>query len=136
VPDAPVSLANNAVVTSSTHIALTWSPAAFDGGSSVIDYRISFDTGTGTWITIADSLTNTAYTATGLTADTVYAFKVEARNIVGFSSESSPVSIRAAAIPNTPSAPTTTVNGSNVDITWTEPSDGGSPITAYIITIR
>jgi len=81
-------------------------------------------------------VTTTSYTATGLTADTVYAFKVEARNVVGFSAESSSVSIRAAAIPSTPAAPTTTRNGNNVDIAWTAPSNGGSAITAYTITIR
>lgn len=56
--------------------------------------------------------------------------------MVGFSSESSSVTIRAAATPGTPSAPTTTVNGNNVDISWTEPESSGSPITAYTITIR
>jgi len=131
-----VTLANDAAVTSATQIGLTWSAAAFDGASSIIDYRIQYDQGTGTWTQLVDGITTTSYTATGLTADTVYAFKVEARNVKGFSSESISFSIRAAAIPDTPSAPTTTVNGNNVDITWTEPGTGGSPITAYEITIR
>ena len=33
-------------------------------------------------------------------------------------------------------APTTVVNGLNVDITWVEPSNGGMPITAYRVFIR
>jgi len=131
-----VTLANDASITSATQVGLTWSAGTFDGASSIIDYRIQYDQGTGTWTQLVDGITTTSYTATGLTADTVYAFKVEARNVKGFSSESISFSIRAAAIPDTPSAPTTTVNGNNVDITWTEPGTGGSPITAYEITIR
>lgn len=136
VPDAPVTLANNAAVTASTQVGLTWSAGAFNGGSPIIDYKLSYDQGTGTWTQFADGITTTSYTVTGLTPDTVYAFKVEARNLIGFSLESVEVSVRAAGRPGKPSAPTTVVNGNNVDITWTSPITGGSPITAYIITIR
>jgi hypothetical protein len=115
---------------------LTWSAGAFDGASDVIDYRITYDQGTGTWTTLEETVTTTSYTATSLTADTIYAFKVEARNLVGHSVESSSISIRAAGVPYTPAAPTTTQNGVNVDIAWTAPFDGGSALTTYTITIR
>lgn len=81
-------------------------------------------------------MTTTTYTATGLTADTVYSFKVKARNIVGFSAESSSISIRAATVPITPIAPVTSIQGSSVRVTWTPPDNGGSPITAYRIEVR
>lgn len=129
-------MANDASLTSATQIRLTWSAGIFDGASPVIDYRITYDQGVGSWIQYANSVTATAFTATALNSDTVYSFKVEARNVIGFSSESASVSIRSAAIPDTPSAPTSTVNESNVDITWTAPYDGGSAITSYTITIR
>lgn len=135
-PDAPVTLANDAAITASTQIGLTWSAGAFDGASPIIDYRITFDQGTNNWVPLASSITLTSFTATDLTPDTVYAFKVEARNVQGFSPESSEFSVRAAAVPDTPSAPTTTVNGSNVQIGWTAPYNGGSAITSYTITIR
>jgi len=80
-----VALANDASITSATQVGLTWSAATFDGASAVIDYRIQYDQGTGTWTQLVDGITTTSYTATGLTADTVYAFKVEARNVKGFS---------------------------------------------------
>lgn len=48
----------------------------------------------------------------------------------------SAISVRAAAIPDTPVAPTTAINGNNVDFAWTAPYNGGSPITAYTVTIR
>ena len=38
LPDAPLNLANNAVITASGVIGLTWSPGVYDGGSPVIDY--------------------------------------------------------------------------------------------------
>ncbi len=43
VPDAPVSLANNAAATTATIIAMTWSPGASNGGTVIIDYRIYYD---------------------------------------------------------------------------------------------
>jgi len=38
VPDAPINLANNRAVTTSQNISFIWSPAAFDGGTAVLDY--------------------------------------------------------------------------------------------------
>lgn len=43
VPDAPVSLANDATVTSSTQVGLTWSAGAYNGGVAIDDYRVSYD---------------------------------------------------------------------------------------------
>lgn len=59
---------------------------------------------------------------------TVYSFRVEARNAYGYSAFSAEVSVLAATIPATPSAPTTTITGSWVTINWTEPATNGSPI--------
>ena len=45
--------------------------------------------------------------------------------------------MRAAARPSTPTAPTTSVvSNTGVVVTWVAPFNGGSPITAYSITIR
>lgn len=65
-------MSNDVAVTSATKIGLTWSAGAFDGASSVIDHRVSYDQGTGTWTVLTDGITTTSYSATGLTPDTVY----------------------------------------------------------------
>lgn len=41
-PDAPTTLANDVSLTSSTKIAMTWVAGAADGGTPVIDYRVSY----------------------------------------------------------------------------------------------
>jgi hypothetical protein len=67
----------------------------------------------------------------------MYNFKIEARTLVGFSEYSTEITIRAAAKPNTPAEPVTTVvSNTNVVITWAAPFNGGSPITSYTILIR
>jgi len=135
LPDAPVSLANNAAVTASGVIGLTWLPGAYDGGSPIIDYRLSYHESSGSFVVLATGVVPASYTATSLIADTIYTFKIESRNLIGYSVFSSEISIRAAARPSLPEAPTTQINGSNVDITWTSPYNGGSSVTSYSITI-
>jgi len=81
-------------VTDSAKIGLTWSPGSSDGGKPVIDYQISWDQGTGNYVVLASGVTTTNYTTKiTLTPGTVYKFKVESRNVVGFSAPSNEVSI-------------------------------------------
>ena len=136
IPDAPLSLANNIAITTSGVIGLTWSPGAYNGGSPVIDYQISYFTGTNSYTILASGVSTATYTVTSLTADTIYTFKIEARNLVGLSAFSSEVSIRASAIPDNPIAPTSTmISNTFVVITWTPPNNRGSSITSYTISI-
>jgi hypothetical protein len=43
VPDAPVNLLNDGVVTSDLSIRFTWETGALDGGVPVLDYLIYYD---------------------------------------------------------------------------------------------
>jgi len=43
VPDAPRNLANNPSLTSNSIISFTWSDGASDGGTPILDYRITYD---------------------------------------------------------------------------------------------
>ena len=71
---------------------------------------------------------------TGLQSDTAYTFTVIATNSVGNSlASSASSSITATTVPNKPSAPTATAQGSAAtdDVSWTAPATGGSAITSY-----
>lgn len=73
---------------------------------------------------------------TGLTEANLYSFKVSARNVYGASDFSSSVIILSAETPEKPAAPTTLFVGSDIVISWSDPSSGGSPITSYQILIQ
>jgi hypothetical protein len=101
VPDAPISLLNDASVTSTTQIKFAWSNGASNGGQSIVDYRITYDQSTGNYVTLATGVTERfTTTVVPITAGASYKFKVEARNSVGYSSFSSVVTILAAEIPD------------------------------------
>ncbi len=86
-PTAPSNLAAGAVT--ETTVALTWSASTDDVGVAGYDvYR-----GTG----LAGSTLGTSFTATGLAADTLYAFSIRARDAAGnVSAASNEVSVRTA----------------------------------------
>jgi hypothetical protein len=66
-PDAPISLLNNAAITTGYQVGLEWSDGAYNGGSAVIDYQVSFKTSVGTEYTIFQSnILPKAITVTGL----------------------------------------------------------------------
>jgi len=50
VPDAPVSLLNDPTITTDKVIKFTWADGASDGGTPVIDYTVSYDQGTNTFV--------------------------------------------------------------------------------------
>jgi len=130
IPTPPQSLANNAAVTASGTVGLTWSAPSSNGGSPIIDYQVSYKTGTSAFTVLATGITTTSHTASGLTPDFIYTFKVAARSLVGLSQDSTEASVRAAAIPSVPAAPTTTVNTNvSVTISWAAPHNGGSAIS-------
>lgn len=76
------------------------------------------------------------YLAQWLSSGTTYQFKVQARNEYGLSDDSDILSILAAAEPSQITAPTTETVDSNVVISWTSPSNNGSPITSYTILVK
>jgi len=61
VPTAPLSLANNAGVTASGIVGVTWSAPSSDGGSPVIDYQIMYKTGSAAFSILANGITGTSF---------------------------------------------------------------------------
>lgn len=43
IPDSPINLQNDPIVTTATQIGINWQDGAFDGGKVVTDYRIWYD---------------------------------------------------------------------------------------------
>lgn len=119
-----------------SRIGIVWQAGSEDGGTPVLDYRISWDQGTGTWEVRQQGLSTLSYTASSLDSGTVYSFRVEARNNHGYSDYSVEVAVLAASKPSTPYAPSTEIDGTNVIVRWTEPDINGSPIESYTIHVR
>lgn len=89
------------------------------------------------FVNLATSITQKTFTyATGLSAGGTYAFKVMAKNSVGYSPLSVALSILVAQVPTATVAPTTSVSGANVLINWDVPYTGATRITSYTITVR
>jgi hypothetical protein len=81
------------------------------------------------------SAKKTKVTVTGLTNGTQYTFEVAA--VAG--SATGPESIPSAPVtigaPDAPAkAPTAKVKSGQLTLSWKAPADGGSPITAYVVT--
>ena len=57
---------------------MAWDEGAANGGSVVVDYRVSYDQGTGTesYTILASELLQRSYVATGLIPGTTYTFVV------------------------------------------------------------
>lgn len=136
VPSKPIDLSNVVAITDASQIALTWTEG-YNAGSTILDYKVLYDQGSGSWVNLVAGVTTTSYIATGLTADTTYAFKVVARNQVGYGEQSDVLSVLAARIPDAPitllNKPAETEAGV-VTFEWTPDYNGGSPILDYRVS--
>lgn len=82
-----------------------------------------------------ETLTVTSYTAQNMVQGSTYKFKVEVRNLYGYSAFSNTVTILAAQTPHKPEPPVTTWVPDDVVITWVAPNSGGAPILGYTVVI-
>jgi hypothetical protein len=133
-PSPPVSLAENTSKRDPTTLGLIWNEGTANGGAIVTEYRISIAQSGGAFSILA-STPNTYYDASSLTSGTTYGFKIESKNEFGYSGYSDSISLLAAYIPEIPTSVTTEIDGIQVKVLWTLPSDNGSPITAYKVYI-
>lgn len=77
IPDAPINLAEVVALTNAETCGMTWQNGPNNGGTPVIDYRVSFNQGFGsTFYTLESNVLTTPYEATPLVAGTTYTFKV------------------------------------------------------------
>lgn len=135
-PGAPTSVSGTA---GNAQVALSWTAPAFDGYTSITDYRVQFSTSS-TFASDINTFTdgvssNTSATITGLTNGTTYYFRVAAINTVGpgaYSSISSGVT--PVTVPTAVTSLTASASDRTITATWSAPvSDGGSAITSYTV---
>jgi fibronectin type 3 domain-containing protein len=131
VPGAPTGLA---AVPGNGQVTLSWAAPASDGGSPVTGYNLYAGTTPDfTGKPPLGKVTGTAVTVTGLVNGTIYYFMVTAVNGVG---EGPGAEVRAVplTVPTAPTGLTAVPGNGQVALSWAAPaSDGGSPVTGYII---
>ena len=132
-PSAPTAATASAGNGSAT---VSWT-APSNGGSPITSYMITPYNGSTAQpaTTITGSPPTTSTTITGLTNGTTYTFTVTATNAIG----NGPASEHSNAVtpvttPSAPTAATASAGNGSATISWTAPSNGGSPITSYTIT--
>ncbi|XP_011700590.1 PREDICTED: twitchin isoform X1 [Wasmannia auropunctata] len=118
---------------------LKWKKPKDDGGEPIEGYLVEkFDPETGVWLPVGKT-TGPEMKVEGLTPGHEYKFRVKALNKEGESEPletfSSIVAKDPFTVPTAPGAPEPVDWTANqVELAWKEPvSDGGSPITGYII---
>jgi fibronectin type 3 domain-containing protein len=132
VPGPPARLA---AVPGNGQVTLSWAAPASDGGSPVTGYNLYAGT-TPDFRgkpPLAKKVAGTAVTVTGLANGTIYYFMVTAVNGVG---EGSGAEVRAVpvTVPGAPTGLAAVPGNGQVALSWAAPaSDGGSPVTGYII---
>lgn len=136
VPTAPQSI--TLVSQSQIQIKFSWSAPTSDGGIALTEYRIYWDNATNgvTYSNLGTTATGTLlYTkSSGLTSGATYKFYVTAKNSIGESAQSNILTVIAASVPSAP-AGLYVISQSSTEITigWVAPSNGGNPITDYIV---
>ena len=78
------------------------------------------------------TISGTSTTISGLANGTPYDIRVRASNRAG-SSGWATITATPAARPRIPTNVQATARGRNIDVSWTEPASGGSPITSYTV---
>lgn len=102
------------------------------GGLSLTSYEVYWDAGAGgSPSTLYNETIQLFELFTGLTTGTTYQFAIAGKNELGIGAVSTVLTLVCATNPEIPAAPTTTIIGTNVEIAWTNPNNGGDNIISY-----
>ncbi|HKW77418.1 MAG TPA: fibronectin type III domain-containing protein, partial [Terriglobales bacterium] len=143
VPSVPLPPTNIVAVAHDSSATVQWTavPDYQNGGFPIQIYKVEVEIDgveTGQVLDVSP-LFNTA-TVPGLKNGTIYTFVVVATNRIGDSALSlpsnavTPAAASPAAVPGEPTLVTAVAGNASATVNWTAPvSDGGSPITGYMI---
>jgi hypothetical protein len=135
VPDPPTGLTGTPGPTAGS-VKLSWVAPVNNGGSAITAYLVDVSTNGG--VTFGAKIKKGTGTSASAACPQVLAnpctFRVYARNAVGDSIASTPVTVPWAAPTAPKSVKATTTNFSDVTVKWAKPaSTGGLAITAYTV---
>ena len=137
VPSAPVVTVAD-VAGESEHLYVTWTEP-FNGGSAITGYNIRYrKSGTSDWQSWAHSGTGRTSTITGLEEGGIgYQVQVQAENAQGDGAWSETAfGNTLSQAPSTPAAPNVMGGVERLNVSWSEPFDGGETITDYDIRYK
>jgi hypothetical protein len=126
VPGAPTLT----VTASGQDARLTWS-APDNGGSAITGYQVLRGTSSGAEVLLSTT-SATSLTDTGLAAGQTYFYEVTATNAAGTGAPSAEQAFANATAPAASTLSAAAGKG-QVQLSWTAPANGGSPITGYCI---
>jgi hypothetical protein len=126
LPSAPTNLIANP---GDQSVIIFFTPG-LQGSSPIINYQYSTDGGV-TFTAFAPAQTTSPVTITGLMNGTTYIVALKAVTSVGASPASTTVSVTPATFPSAPTNLSIVPGDSQVIITFTQTSNGGSEITNY-----
>ncbi len=131
VPGTPTDLVVSGVSTS--EMTLFWNPPVNDGGSNLLGYDVSVNSGT------AVRVAGTSQSLTGLTPSTTYYLSIQAVNAVG--SSTALTGSQQTATPGTPTGPATNlvfsgISATSITAAWTAPTPVSSwPTLGYQVRV-
>ncbi|MFM8388303.1 MAG: fibronectin type III domain-containing protein, partial [Actinomycetota bacterium] len=131
VPSAP----RNVAVTraSRTEIDVTWEAPESNGGLAVGGYTATATVTGGAAVTCTS--TTQSCRLTGLVAGVTYSITVSATNAAGLGASSAAKPLSVGVAPSAPGTPTMVAGNSEIQVTWTVPTDnGGLAISKYTVT--
>ncbi|RUS90387.1 hypothetical protein EGW08_001882, partial [Elysia chlorotica] len=139
-PSQPTGL--KVVKVGTDFVTLDWKAPLENGGSKITGYKVEMsEAGSDKWVNVADvDSYDTGYKVTGLKPDKNYLFRVAAKNAAGYGEA---CQIDKEVKPKTPEGKPEAPQGplqvrdvekTSVTLSWKAPtSDGGSPLTGYVI---
>lgn len=141
--DAPATVPGAPTIGTATagdgQATVTWTAPASDGGSAITGYVVTPSIGGSAQPPVTFNSTATSQDVTGLTNGTAYTFTVAAVNGVGTGAGSAASNaVTPTPAVTAPGAPTNVLGvpgNAKVTLSWTAPaSNGGSPVTGYVVT--
>ncbi len=109
---------------------VTWTAPLDDGGAAVSRYTVFTHPGSA-----SQQVSGTRADVAGLANGSSYTFTVLASNSIGSGPESAPsAAVIPGALPGAPTGVSATATDGQAQVSWSAPaSDGGSPITGYLV---